>query len=159
MRDGEALVDGGMAMPAKRTVRAMHCRRPIAASLLFLCVIASASSSASACIAARGARVVLSSQAMDPDVFVWDSMLRLTNYTAGKFVTDDVLRHTLLVSAGTEAVVVSCRERAARPRFSTTEADAVGIKLSTGDHRGHYGWVISYDLHLVPRGSTSQLLP
>ena len=137
----------------------MHCRRPVAASLLFVCIVASASTSASACIAARGARVVLSSQAMDPDVFVWDSMLRLTNYTAGKFVTDDVLRHTLLVAAGTEAVVVSCRDRAAHPRFSTVDADAVGIKLSSGQHRGHYGWVISYDLHLVPRGALSQRSP
>ena len=96
---------------------------------------------------------------MDPDVFVWDSMLRLTNYTAGRFAAVDVLRHTLLVSPGTEAVVISCRERAAHPRFSTTDADAVGIKLSTGQHRGHYGWVISYDLHVVPRGSLSQLSP
>jgi len=137
----------------------MHCRRPVAASLLFVCIVASVSTSASACIAARGARVVLSSQAMDPDVFVWDSMLRLTNYATGKYVTNDVLRHTLLVAAGTDAVVVACRDRAVHPRFSSVDADAVGIKLSTGEHRGRYGWVISYDLHVVPRSSTSQRRP
>ena len=90
---------------------------------------------------------------MDPDVFVWDSMQRLTNYTAGKYVTDDVLRHTLLVSAGTEAVVVSCRDRVAHPRYSTGDADAVGVKLSTGRYRGRYGWVISMDLYEAARNA------
>ena len=85
------------------------------------------------------------------NVFVWDSMLRLTNYTAGKYVSDDVLRHTLLVSAGTEAVVVTCRDRVAHPRFSSDLADAVGVKLSTGRYRGRYGWVISFDLHEMVR--------
>ena len=91
---------------------------------------------------------------MDPDVFVWDSMGRLTDYTAGKYKPDDVLRHTLLVSAGTGAVVVACRDRAAHPRFSTADADAVGIRLSTGHYRGRYGWVISLDLHLPARNAS-----
>ena len=100
--------------------------------------------------------MVLASQAMDPDVFVWDSMQRLTNYTAGKYVTDDVLRHTLLVSAGTEAVVVTCRDRVAHPRYSAGDADAVGVKLSTGRYRGRYGWVISIDLFAAARNVSSR---
>jgi hypothetical protein len=139
-----------MPAPAERTVRAMHRSRTLAASLL-VCALATDPSSASACIAARGTHVVLASQAMDPDVFVWDSMQRLTSYTAGKYVTDDVLRHTLLVSAGTEAVVVTCRDRVAHPRFSGDAADAVGVKLSTGRYRGRYGWVVSLDLHAAVR--------
>jgi hypothetical protein len=96
---------------------------------------------------------------MDPDVFVWDSMARLTNYTAGKYVTDDVLRHTILVPAGTEAVVVTCRDRAAHQRFATGDADAVGVKLSTGRYRGRYGWVISVDLRIAPTGAASTRRP
>ncbi|HEY7981531.1 MAG TPA: hypothetical protein VID19_08585 [Candidatus Eremiobacteraceae bacterium] len=103
--------------------------------------------------------MVLASQAMDPDVFVWDSMTRLTDYTAGKYATDDVLRHTLLVPAGTEAVVVSCRDRAAHPRFTSGDADAVGVKLSTGRYRGRYGWVISIDLRVAPGSATSSRRP
>jgi hypothetical protein len=132
----------------------MHRSWSLSASLFLVCSLAGNPSSASACIAARGNHVVLASQAMDPDVFVWDSMLRLTNYTAGKYVTDDVLRHTLLVSAGTEAVVVSCHDRVAHPKYSTGDADAVGIKLSTGRYRGRYGWVISMDLHVAARSAT-----
>ena len=142
-----------MRTRGKRTIRAMHRSSSLAATSLLICALTGSSSSASACIAARGNHVVLASQAMDPDVFVWDSMLRLTNYTAGKYVTNDVLRHTLLVSAGTEAVVVSCRDRAAHPRFSTEDADAVGVRLSTGRYRGHYGWVISMDLRVAPHSA------
>lgn len=97
--------------------------------------------------------MVLASQSMDPDVFVWDSMQRLTDYTAGKYKTDDVLRHTLLVAAGTAAVVVACRERVVHQRFSAGDADAVGIKLSTGRYKGHYGWINSLDLHVPVRGT------
>jgi hypothetical protein len=96
---------------------------------------------------------------MDPDVFVWDSMTRLTNYSAGKYVTDDVLRHTILVPAGTEAVVVTCRDRAAHPRFTSGDADAVGVKLSTGRFRGRYGWVISIDLRVAPASAASSRRP
>jgi hypothetical protein len=148
-----------MAAPAKRTIRAMQPRRSLVASLFLVYAFAYNPSSASACIAARGNHVVLASQAMDPDVFVWDSMLRLTDYTAGKYKTDDVLRHTLLVPAGTEAVVVTCRDRAAHPRFSTGDADDVGIKLSTGHYRGRYGWVISLDLHVPARSTPAPRKP
>jgi len=90
---------------------------------------------------------------MDPDVFIWDSMLRLVAYTSGNYVTNDVLRHTLLVSAGTEGVVVSCRDHAVHPKFIEGLADAVGIKLNTGRYRGRYGWVVSADLRVTPAAS------
>ena len=148
-----------MRKRAERTRRTMHRRWSFAPSVILVCVLANNPSSASACVAARGSHVVLASQAMDPDVFVWDSMLRLTNYTAGKYATEDVLRHTILVSAGTEAVVVSCHDRAAHPRFSSNDADAVGVKLSTGRYRGHFGWVISNDLRVSPGSTASSRRP
>jgi hypothetical protein len=55
---------------------------------------------------------------MDPDVFVWDSMMRLTNYTAGKYATEDVLHHTILaIGADTVGLYRStCTSRRAVPR-------------------------------------------
>jgi hypothetical protein len=137
----------------------MQSRRSLVASLFLVCALASNPCSASACISARGNRVVLASQAMDPDVFVWDSMTRLTDYTAGKYKADDVLKHTLLVAAGTEAVVVACHDHVAHPRFSSSDADAVGIKLSSGRYKGRYGWIVSLDLHPSARNARPHRKP
>ena len=111
-------------------------------------------SSALACATSRGERVELTSQSLDPDVFVWDSLSRLVNYQAGKYVTADVLRHTFLAAAGTTAVVVACRDHAVHARFMTSVSDAVGIRVTSGRFRGSYGWVVSDDLHM-PSASTA----
>ena len=133
-----------------RNREAMQGLRSLAFGLAAVFVIASTpQSSALACAASRGKRVELTSQSLDPDVFVWDSMSRLINYQAGKYVTSDVLNHTLLAPAGTWAVVTACRSKVVRPRFTTGVSDAVGIRLTTGRFRGSYGWVVSDDLHML----------
>jgi len=115
----------------------------------FLVIASIAQSAALACATARGKRVELTSQSLDPDVFVWDSMARLINYQSGKIITDDVLHHTLLAPAGTRAVVLICRDRVVHPRFLNGVADAVGVRLLSGRYRGQYGWVVSEDLHML----------
>jgi hypothetical protein len=128
----------------------MHGLRSFAFGLAALLIIASiVQSAALACATARGKQVELTSQSLDPDVFVWDSMARLINYQAGKFLTADVLHHTLLAPAGTRAVVLVCRDRVVHPRFIDGVADAVGVRLLTGRYRGQYGWVVSEDLHML----------
>jgi hypothetical protein len=99
-----------------------------------------------ACTVARGDRVQLSSQALDPDVFVWDSAQRLINYIEGDYNVETVLQHTVLVGPGTRAVAVSCRDAAARPKYSKTDLDIIGVKLTSGRNKGHYGWVAAEDV-------------
>jgi hypothetical protein len=139
-----------MVHGAGRTRRAMQGLRSFAFGLAAVFIIASiAQSTALACATARGKRVELTSQSLDPDVFVWDSMARLISYQSGRFVTADVLHHTLLAPAGTRALVVSCRDRVVHPRFINGVADAVGVRLLSGRYRGQYGWVVSEDLHML----------
>jgi hypothetical protein len=148
-----------MVHAAARTRRAMQGLRSFAFGLAALLVIASiAQSAAFACATARGKRVELTSQSLDPDVFVWDSMARLINYQSGKYVTADVLHHTLLAPAGTRALVVTCRDRVVHPRFMNGVADAVGVRLLSGQYRGQYGWVVSEDLHMLLRSSSFHLM-
>lgn len=95
--------------------------------------------------------VVLASAGIDPDVFVWDSRLRLASYAYGQI--DDarsVLDHTLLAKPGTRAVVMSCERGAIHEKYTTNVYDAVHIKLMTGPNKGRFGWVASEDVH-VPR--------
>ena len=128
----------------------MQGMRSFAFGLAALFVVASVTQDpALGCATARGKRVELTSQSLDPDVFVWDSMARLIDYQSGKFVTDDVLHHTLLAPAGTRAIVLICRDRVVHPRFVNGVADAVGVRLESGRYRGQYGWVVSEDLHML----------
>ena len=107
---------------------------------------------ASACGATTGGHVTLASEAVDPDVFLWDSRQRLIDYTAGQWGnTRAIIAHTLLAEPGTEALVVSCVPSAAHPRYATSDEDAVGVKIMSGPHRGRFGWVLSSDV----RTSTS----
>jgi len=99
-----------------------------------------------ACNVARGDRVQLSSQALDPDVFVWDSAQRLINYIEGDYNVDTVLRHTVLVQPGTKAVTVGCKDAAARPKYAKADLDIIGVKLTSGQSKGHYGWVTAEDV-------------
>ncbi len=103
------------------------------------------------CSAAPGGRVVLESDAVDPDVFLWDSRLRLADYAAGAWGnTRAIFAHTLLTGAGTQAVVIACVPAAAHPKFSSGDEDAIGVRVMSGPYRGRYGWVLSSDTH-VPR--------
>jgi hypothetical protein len=101
------------------------------------------------CTVTPGGRVVLESDAVDPDVFLWDSRDRLVDYAAGQWGnTRAIFAHTLLAEPGTQAMVVSCYPSVAHPKFSTGDEDAIGVKIMSGPHRGRYGWVLSSDIHL-----------
>ncbi len=107
------------------------------------------------CSVTPGGRVVLESDAVDPDVFIWDSRDRLIDYAAGAWGnTRAIFAHTVLAEPGTQALVVSCFPSVAHPKFSTGDEDAIGVKVMSGPHRGRYGWVLSSDIHLS-RGGTA----
>jgi hypothetical protein len=101
---------------------------------------------ASACPVAPGDRIVLASQSLDPDVFVWDSAGRLIAYAFGDFDTEAVLKHTVLAKPGTSALTVDCRTAPSSPKYAKGELNLVGVKLTSGPNRGHYGWVAAEDV-------------
>lgn len=104
---------------------------------------------AAPCAVTNGGRVVLESDAVDPDVFIWDSRARLVDYAAGQWGnTRAIFAHTLLTEPGTPAAVVACVAGVAHPKFGTGDEDAVGVKVVAGRYRGRYGWVLSSDTHL-----------
>lgn len=91
---------------------------------------------------------MLRSSDFDPDVLVWDSRQRVIDYTAGSIRNaSDVLGHTLLSKSGTRAIVVACDAGSVKPSYAAGPQDAVGIKITSGPHRGRYGWVASGDAH------------
>lgn len=99
-----------------------------------------------ACPVAPGDRIVLASQSLDPDVFVWDSAARLIAYAQGDYDTEAVLKHTMLAKPGTAALAVDCRQVPASPKYTKGQLDLVGIKLTSGPNRGHFGWVGAEDV-------------
>jgi hypothetical protein len=112
--------------------------------------------SAADCSATPGGKVVLESDAVDPDVFMWDSRDRLVDYAAGQWGnTRAIFAHTVLAEPGTMALVVSCFPGVAHPKFSTGDEDAIGIKILKGPYKGRYGWILSSDAHLARPGGQS----
>jgi hypothetical protein len=101
---------------------------------------------AMACPVAPGDKIVLASQGLDPDVFVWDSATRLVAYAQGDYDTDTVLKHTVLAKPGTSALTTDCRPAPASPNYTKGELDLVGVKLTSGPNRGRYGWVAAEDV-------------
>ena len=127
----------------------------VAAALVIIAGLLPGSAYASLCTAPPGGRVILQSDDVDPDVFLWDSRTRLVSYTAGEWGnTRAIFAHTLLAEPGTKALVVSCISGVAHPKFSTGDEDAIGVKVVSGPYRGRYGWVLSSDIH-EPRPSDS----
>lgn len=119
------------------------------AALGVLLVLGTVTASAALCPTAPGNRVMLASDAVDPDVFLWDSKTRLIGYAAGQWGnTRAIFAHTVLAEPGTRAMVVSCVPSVAHPKFGTGDEDVVGVKVLSGPHRGRYGWVLSSDIHL-----------
>lgn len=109
------------------------------------------------CAAPAGARVMLRASDYDPDVFVWDAKSRVVDYTAGIWRgVDDVLRHAVLAKGGTQGIVVACETGIVHAKYARDDADAVGIKLTTGPNHGHYGWVTSSDIHPLAQGQASK---
>lgn len=94
-----------------------------------------------------GAHIVLTSEADDPDVLMWDSRFRLRDYNAASFdVSRQLLPHARLVSQGTRATVESCVPDFVQLRLQTGSEDAVGIVITSGKYRGMRGWVLGTDL-------------
>ena len=105
---------------------------------------------AASCSVNVGWRVVLASDAVDPDVFVWDSRVRLVDYAAGQWGnTQTIFVHTMLAQPGTQALVIACAAGAARPKYATADEDVIGVKVLTGPFRGRYGWVLGSDAHPI----------
>jgi len=101
------------------------------------------------CTISLGSRAVLSSNAVDPDVFVWDTRSRLVDYAAGQWGnTRTIFAHTVLAGPGTRAMIVACFPGVAHPKFGSGDEDAIGVKVLSGPHRGRFGWVLSSDLHV-----------
>jgi hypothetical protein len=122
-------------------------RRFVAAILVGVCWSA-VPAGANSCVIATGRHVVLRSSDFDPDVLVWDSRRRAIDYVSGQLKSmSDVLTHTVLSKPGTRAVVVACDPGSSKRRFSSAVEDTVGIKITTGPHRGRYGWIASGDAH------------
>jgi hypothetical protein len=123
--------------------------------------LAPATAAQSLCAAPAGGRVVLESDAVDPDVFLWDSRTRLVNYAAGQWGnTRAIFAHTMLAEPGTLALIVSCIPSAAHPRFAAGNEDAIGVRVMSGPYRGRYGWVLSSDIHVPrPTGESANLRP
>jgi len=105
---------------------------------------------AAGCIPTVGAPVMLRSDPADPDVIVWDSRERLVAYVEGHWnSSQEVLTHTVLAVPGTHAQVVACYPGIARLKYGNGQRNAVGVRLTSGPFRGHYGWVISSDVHIA----------
>lgn len=139
MRHGPARIIPSMR---DRTVR-------VASLVAFLCSAALLIAPAAACPVARGARIVLASQELDPDVFLWDSADRLVKYAMGDYTVETVLKHTTLIRAYSRAVTLGCRAAAIRAEFPAGAGDTVyvvGVRVVSGRERGRYGWVLSSDV-------------
>lgn len=122
--------------------------RTVATLAAFSFALASTSAvRAAACSMPAGGRIVLQSDAVDPDVFLWDSRVRLVEYAGGQWGdTRSIFAHTLLAQPGTRAVVVSCVAGAAHPTFGNGDEDAIGVKVMSGRYKGRFGWVLSSDI-------------
>jgi hypothetical protein len=125
-------------------------RRVLEASAILL--LLSIPAMAAPCAAVAGSTVILKSEEIDPDVFVWDSKQRVIDYAAGSWRdTRDVLEHSLLAKPGTRALVVQCDPGVVKPKYVADPLDAVGIRLTSGPNKGRYGWVTSQDLRAIQR--------
>jgi hypothetical protein len=127
-------------------LRRFHSASLIAAIALVLAY--PSITSAAGCVDMVKRHAILASDAVDPDVFVWNRRLSLLEYSSGVWMaTSTVLQHTLLEKPGTRAYVISCVPNEVHSRFSGTVQDAVGIHIQSGQHRGRYGWVVEEDVH------------
>ncbi len=106
---------------------------------------------------ARGVGLVLVSQELDPDVFLWDSSDRLVKYATGDYDVETVLKHTTLVRAYSRAVALGCKNTSIHPNYQGAPGAPlylVGVKVASGRYRGRYGWVLSSDI----RGPDGRIL-
>jgi hypothetical protein len=130
-------------------------RSCVAAVLAAVCVFP-LPALASGCALANGQVLVLRSSDFDPDVLVWDTRKRAIDYVNAIHVSaNEVLSHTLLSEPGTRAIVVMCDPASVKPKYSDDVLDTVGIKITSGPHKGRYGWVTSDDVHTAATAQTT----
>ena len=87
---------------------------------------------------------------MDPDVFVWDSKIRMVQYAAGSWgSTREVLVHTMLSKPGTQATIVACEGNTVHSRLTGSIQDAFSIRILNGPNKGRTGWVAGEDVHVL----------
>jgi len=127
----------------------------VACIFMFALVIGAALAPASACPIRHGASLVLVSQELDPDVFLWDSADRLVHYAEGDYEVATVLHHTTLIRAFTRAVALACRKSVIQPSGAEAAEGAstiflIGVRIAAGTSRGRVGWVISSDTRWPP---------
>jgi hypothetical protein len=109
--------------------------------------VAAADAPPPVCAVAVGEPIVLRSTDFDPDVLVWDSRQRAIDYAGGNIHSaTELLSHTLLSRPGTRAVVTACLTDTVQPKYTNDRLDTVGVKITSGPHRGRYGWVSSEDI-------------
>lgn len=127
-------------------------RRPLLALLIVLVAMAAFAQRPvdAACNVHAGQHVVLYSVSDDPEVFVFDTKVRLRNYHAASVdAMREIAEHAWLVAPGTRAEIVTCEAGFVQSPYFSTGEDAIGVLLLTGDHRGHTGWVLGSDVRGV----------
>ena len=128
----------------------MRHRAIVAASLSALGLFVICSVSVHACPVGRGEHIVLASQELDPDVFLWDSSARVVQYATGDYDVDTVLKHTTLVKAFSQALALGCRRADIGSTSSGTKPAValyvIGVRVVSGVSRGRWGWVLSSDV-------------
>ncbi len=83
----------------------------------------------------------------DPSVLIWDSRLRLRDYSAASFdEARALLPHAVLVAPGTHANVVSCVSNYVTSPIFRSPDDAVGVVIVSGPRRGFIRWVLGSDV-------------
>jgi hypothetical protein len=136
-------------MRADAETRKVPLRHPFLAAIV-LAVFGIGAASAEACSVAVGQRVLLASNAADPDVFVWDAKARMLDYELNSWrTTREVMDHTAIAAPGTLAVVTQCDALIVRSKMMPGLQDAVGLRLLSGPSRGAYGWVPAEDVHTM----------
>lgn len=139
--------------PARLAARGAFC----ALGFIAFAVLAGGVATARSCALPYRTRIVLASDVVDPDVFVWDSRLRLVDYVAGEWGNvHQIFAHTLLAEPGTVAVVIACHPGVARPEYTSEHEDVIGLKIISGPFRGRYGWIVSSDMHLASAADPSR---
>ena len=125
--------------------------RAVCVAVFALSAMFASGTSANACPVSRGASLVLVSQELDPDVFLWDSADRLVHYATGDYDVQTVLKHTVLVHAFSKAYALGCRKQVVHPSaagaaLGTSIIYLIGVRVVSGDARGKFGWVLSADV-------------
>ena len=122
-----------------------------AVTIAILLASFAAATAAPQCGMPIGGRVILASETTDPDVLVFDSKARLIDYVAGRWSdAKSVMSHTVLAPSGTEAIAISCSQGAAQRKYSSDDLDVLGVKITRGQSRGRYGWILATDAHPLP---------